>query len=74
MAMTEVKIIDTKGFMYAETVTGGVSLDEIDEHCKSLIVPNLYITGELIDIDARCGGYNLTNAWITGILAGEDND
>lgn len=69
----EVEVIDTKGFMYAETVTGGVSLDEVDENCKSLIIPNLYITGELLDIDGKCGGYNLVNAFITGILAGEDD-
>ena len=30
----------------------------------------LYITGELLDVDGDCGGYNLTNAWITGYLAG----
>ena len=70
----KVKVIGTRGFEFAETVRGGVPLDEIDEYCASKIVPNLCITGELIDIDARCGGYNLTNAWITGILAGEAND
>lgn len=70
----KVKVIGTRGFEFAETVRGGVPLDEIDEYCVSKIVPNLCITGELIDIDARCGGYNLTNAWITGILAGEKHD
>ena len=34
----------------------------------------LYITGELLDVDGDCGGYNLTFAWITGILAGSDNN
>ena len=31
----------------------------------------LYITGELLDCDGECGGYNLGFAWITGIIAGE---
>ncbi len=70
----EVEVIDTKGFEYAETVCGGVPLEEVTDNLESRIIPNLYITGELIDIDGRCGGYNLTNAWITGILAGEKND
>lgn len=70
----EVKVMDTKGFLYAETIRGGVILDELNDNLESKIIPNLFITGELIDIDGKCGGYNLTNAWITGILAGEEND
>ena len=56
---------------YGETTTGGVDLDEVNDSCESKICDNLFITGELLDIDGRCGGYNLTIAWITGILAGE---
>jgi predicted flavoprotein YhiN len=37
---------------------------------ESLKTPGLYLIGELLDIDGDCGGYNLTNAWITGYLAG----
>ena len=32
---------------------------------------DLYITGELLDVDGECGGYNLTFAWISGMLAGK---
>ena len=71
---SEFKVLGTKDFNFAESIRGGVSLDEIKDNCESKIIPNLYITGELIDIDGRCGGYNLCNAWITGILAGESND
>ena len=35
-------------------------------------IKNLYVVGELIDIDGICGGYNLTFAWMSGILAGSD--
>ena len=37
---------------------------------ESKLVSGLFVTGELLDIDAVCGGYNLTIAWITGMLAG----
>ena len=38
---------------------------------ESNIVSGLFVTGELLDIDGICGGYNLTIAWISGILAGK---
>ena len=70
----KLNIVSVKGLEYGETTCGGVILDEITNSCESVKVKGLYITGELIDVDAVCGGYNLTNAFITGILAGESND
>lgn len=65
-------IIDTNDFNNAQVTTGGIPLTEINPNTmESLITSNLYITGELLDIDGICGGYNLTNAWITGMLAGK---
>ena len=37
---------------------------------ESRIIEGLYLTGELLDIDGCCGGYNLQWAWSTGCLAG----
>ena len=37
---------------------------------ESNCVPGLYLTGELIDVDGACGGYNLQWAWTSGYLAG----
>ena len=37
---------------------------------ESRVLKNLYLTGELIDLVGDCGGYNLSIAWISGILAG----
>ena len=37
---------------------------------RSRIVPNLYFAGELLDVDAHTGGYNLQIAWATGALSG----
>lgn len=67
----KLNIVDTMGIMYGETTSGGVPLEEVTSSCESTIIKNLYITGELLDIDAKCGGYNLTNAFITGLKAGE---
>lgn len=56
----------------AQVTAGGVSISEINpETMESLKVPGLYITGELLDIDGICGGYNLTFAILTGIKAGK---
>jgi len=56
----------------AMVTAGGVSLDEINPHTMaSKIVAGLYFCGEVIDIDADTGGYNLQAAFSTGYLAGE---
>ena len=38
---------------------------------ESNITKGLYIVGELLDVDGLCGGYNLTFAWISGMIAGK---
>ena len=38
---------------------------------ESVKHPGLYFAGELLDVDARCGGYNLQWAWTSGFLAGK---
>ena len=64
-------ITGTNSFEYSQTATGGIPLTEINLNTmESLYNKGLYITGELLDIDGDCGGYNLTIAWITGYLAG----
>ena len=61
-----------RGWNDAQVTMGGVALEGIDEESsESLIVSSLYITGELADRDFRCGGFNLSNAWITGIAAAD---
>ncbi len=67
----EVQVFSTNSLKDAQTVSGGVSLNDINvETCESLLVKNLYITGELLDVDGLCGGFNLAFAFITGYLAG----
>jgi predicted Rossmann fold flavoprotein len=65
-------VTGTLGFGKAEVTAGGVCLDEVDSRTmQSKIVPNLYIAGELLDLDGPIGGYNFQAAWSTGWLAGQ---
>ena len=38
---------------------------------ESKVVPNMYITGEALDVDGICGGYNMSFAFITGYIVGK---
>lgn len=66
-----VTITGTQSFDKAQICAGGVRTGEIcPETMESRRTRGLYITGELLDVDGICGGYNLHFAWATGILAG----
>ena len=70
----KLKIIGTNEFDKAQVCSGGIPLDEIDINTmESKKVNNLYIIGELLDVDGKCGGYNLTWAWISGMIVGENS-
>lgn len=65
-------ITNTNSFDKAQVCSGGVPLNEIDPNTmESLKVKDLYIVGELLDVDGICGGYNLSFSWISGMLAGK---
>lgn len=65
-------ITGTGGYEEAIVTKGGVSVKEINPSTmESKLVSGLYFAGELIDVDAFTGGYNLQIAWSTGRLAGE---
>ncbi len=71
----KVKVEDTKGYLDAQVTSGGISLEEINmDTMESKLVKGLFFAGEILDIDGDCGGYNLTSAFITGLLAGEAHD
>ena len=68
----KLQVTDTKSFNEAQTCSGGIPLTEINlKTLESLKVKDLYFAGEILDVDGDCGGYNLTFAWITGMLAGK---
>ena len=61
-----------RGWDMAQVTRGGVPLSEIDEETgESLLIPGLYFSGEMLDVDFRCGGFNLQHAWTSGIRAGK---
>ena len=58
-------------FENAQVCCGGVDFMEVDENMQSVYQQNLYICGEMLDVDGKCGGYNLQWAWTSGYLAGK---
>ncbi|MGN0153732.1 MAG: aminoacetone oxidase family FAD-binding enzyme [Lachnospiraceae bacterium] len=65
--------VDGKDYEKAQVTAGGIDLSEIEVdtfQCKRY--KNLYITGELLDMNGKCGGYNLTFAILSGIQAAEN--
>ena len=70
----EATVESVVGFEGAMVTRGGIDLKEIDHKTmKSKIIDNLYFAGEIIDIDARTGGFNLQMCWSTGHLAGQNS-
>ncbi|HOK93292.1 MAG TPA: NAD(P)/FAD-dependent oxidoreductase, partial [Spirochaetota bacterium] len=60
-----------RGFDEAVVAAGGVAVDEVNPlTMESRIIKNLYLTGEILDIDGDSGGFNLQFAWSTGAIAG----
>jgi predicted flavoprotein YhiN len=61
----------TRGFKEAMVTAGGIPLTEVNPNTyESKIVPNLFVTGEVLDLTGPSGGYNLQLAFSTGHLAG----
>lgn len=72
MIQFPLEIIGTQGMEKAQVCSGGVSLDEVNLNTmESFKEKGVYLTGELLDVDGDCGGYNLGFAWISGMIAGE---
>lgn len=67
----EMPVKAVSGFDKAQVTSGGVCLSEVNpDTMESEVCKGLYLTGELLDVDGICGGYNLQWAWTTGYLAG----
>ena len=63
-------VIGTNPAQNAQVCTGGISLQEVTDDLEAKRFPGLYLCGELLDVDGRCGGYNLQWAWTSGQIAG----
>ena len=64
------EVVNTNGFEQAQVTAGGVSTWEIaPDTMESILVSGLYFTGEIMDVDGICGGYNLQWCWSSAFLA-----
>jgi hypothetical protein len=72
MKSFKMTVTSLRGFNEAIITQGGVKVKEINPTTmESKLVKNLFIVGEMLDVDALTGGYNLQIAWSTGNLAGK---
>ncbi|WP_331774071.1 NAD(P)/FAD-dependent oxidoreductase [Sulfurospirillum sp. 1612] len=69
----QLTITGTRGFKSAEVTAGGINTDEIhSQSMESKLKKGLFFTGEVLDIDGDCGGFNLHWAWASGYCAGKN--
>jgi hypothetical protein len=67
-------ITGTLGFEKALIADGGVALDEVNfKNMTSKLHPNLYLLGDVLDINRPSGGFSLQLCWTTGFVAGDDD-
>lgn len=61
------------GFNYAQVTKGGINTNDVNPFSfQSKLLKNLYLTGELLDVDGDCGGYNLAFCFVSGITVAKD--
>ena len=70
MRELQLNVIDTNSFEQAQVCAGGLSMEAVDDNLQVIDYPGVYVTGELLDVDGRCGGYNLQWAFASGRIAG----
>ncbi len=64
-------VTGTSSKVVPQVCIGGISIDQVDTNTlEAHGVPGLFIAGEALDIDAQCGGFNLSWAWKSGMIAG----
>ncbi len=64
------KVTGTLDFNYAQVTKGGIKTDGVNPQTfESKLSRGVYLTGEILNVDGDCGGYNLTFAFASGIIA-----
>lgn len=61
------KVTSLYGFDRSQVTVGGVSLEEVKETLELKKLPNIYLCGEILDVDGMCGGYNLHFAFASAV-------
>ena len=66
-----VKILGKEGFDHAQIMSGGLACHDFEPSTlASVLSPGLHATGEILNVDGLCGGYNLMFAFLSGLKAG----
>ena len=65
----QLDVTGSLGFNYAQVTKGGIKTDDVTEFFESKLQKGLYLTGEMLNVDGDCGGYNLNFAFASGIIS-----
>lgn len=68
----QVELVDTYGFDASQVSVGGVNIEEVLENLELVKYKNIYVVGELLDVDGLCGGYNMHFAFASGAVVSDD--
>ncbi|WP_125154191.1 NAD(P)/FAD-dependent oxidoreductase [Clostridium rectalis] len=67
------QVCDTNSFSNSQITCGGINTLEVNSNSlESKLVKNLFFTGEILDINGDCGGFNLQWAWSSGYIVGNN--
>jgi len=66
------KVISTGDFDVSQVTSGGAKLDEFTDNLESKKCDGLYAVGEILDVDGKCGGYNLSWAFTSALMVCDD--
>ena len=66
----KIRLSDSYGYQLSQVTSGGVSLGDIRDDMTIGSDNGIFVVGELLDVDGRCGGYNLQWAFTSGAIAG----
>ena len=66
------KVTGSSSWQNAQVTHGGIHGQSIDSKLQSVIYKGMFFSGEILDVDGICGGYNLTWAWSSGIWAAKN--
>lgn len=66
----KIKLEADHGYLQSQVTSGGVSLGDVRDDMTTVSHDGIFVVGELVDVDGRCGGYNLQWAFTSGSIAG----
>lgn len=66
----KIRLKESFGYQQSQVTSGGVSLGDIRDDMTIVSHDGIFVIGELLDVDGRCGGYNLQWAFTSGSIAG----